>query len=182
MLRKEQKIFEFAEASRLTSKQVHVLDRVRKKEVHKLRVTVLRTTRRKEPDSSMKIVAFWNRVPCSLVEVDWCFSCTYCLHHLGCLAWLSVKGWIHSKSKSWLKIYMHCALYQCIMNIYRACYRQLRSWSQNSGPILDKFDLIYRQSWHKVWYDMKQSKLILTVPTLFLCSLFDDAFSVTKII
>jgi hypothetical protein len=29
----------------------------------------------------MKVTAFWVMVPCSLVEVDWCFRGVYCLHH-----------------------------------------------------------------------------------------------------
>jgi hypothetical protein len=33
----------------------------------------------------MKMTAFWNKVPCSLVEADRPFRGAYCLHHQGSL-------------------------------------------------------------------------------------------------
>jgi hypothetical protein len=32
---------------------------------------------------SMKMTAFWNMVPCSLVDVEQCFRGVYCLYHQG---------------------------------------------------------------------------------------------------
>jgi hypothetical protein len=36
-----------------------------------------------ETRQRMKIRAFWDIAPCSLVGVDWRFRCVYCLHHQG---------------------------------------------------------------------------------------------------
>jgi hypothetical protein len=33
--------------------------------------------------ASMKMTAFWDIAPCSLVEVDWCFRGGYYLHRQG---------------------------------------------------------------------------------------------------
>jgi hypothetical protein len=36
--------------------------------------------------TSMKITAFWDTAPCSLVEVNRCFRGEYCLHHASIVA------------------------------------------------------------------------------------------------
>jgi hypothetical protein len=35
------------------------------------------------PISLLKMTVFWDVVPCSLVEINQCFRCVYCLHHQG---------------------------------------------------------------------------------------------------
>jgi hypothetical protein len=42
--------------------------------------------------ASMKMTAFWDIAPCSLVKVDQCFRGSYCLHHQGDKCSLSQKS------------------------------------------------------------------------------------------